>query len=207
MNTFDGANMVFPNRGIHFFLAEIIRFRKQLTVRPEFRSQSGWTNALNSYMVEELERLSDTLENVTYNPDDFTKDELEAHAADTGRTLADDFNALALTADNVLLPAAPVKHVHWNLTGSDPDIPQMTVENCPNDYGRAFITGVDELFVSLTRLDSRHQPQTITKHESVMVRTHLNGLYTICQRKGGEINKPDIPTGTLPSHEPQTFTG
>ena len=41
-NTFKGANTEFPNLGIHFILAEIIKFRKQLTVRQEFKSQSGW---------------------------------------------------------------------------------------------------------------------------------------------------------------------
>lgn len=206
-NTFTGANLSFPNRGIHFMLAEIIRFRKQLVVRPEFQSQSGWTNALNEYMIEELERLSDTLENITYNPDDIPKEELERQAADTTRTLAEDYNERALTADNVLLPAAPVKTIVWDLTGADPDIPQPTPDKIPNDFGRAFITALDELFVMLTRLDSRFQPQSITKYESVMVRTQLNTMYTICQRKGGEVNKPDIPTGTLPSQEPDTFKG
>ena len=50
-NTFRGANPEFPNLGIHFLLAEVIKFRKQLTVRQEFRSQSGWNDALNRYMV------------------------------------------------------------------------------------------------------------------------------------------------------------
>lgn len=207
MNTFYGANLEFPNEGIHFFLAEIMKFRKQLTVRPEFKSQSGWTDALNNYMQEELERLSDTLENITYNPDASTKDELEANAADTTRTLAQDYNNRALTADNILLPAVPVRPVVWDLSGLHVDFPQMTPENCPNDFGRAFITKLDYLFVMLTRLDSRHQPITITKQESAMVRTALNTMYSICQRKGGEANKSDIPTGTLPSEDIKTFKG
>ena len=204
-NTFNGTNMEFPNDGIHFFLAEIIRFRQQLTVRPEFKSLSGWTDALNAYMVEELERLSDTLENITYNPDEISKDELERQAADTARTLSEDYNSRALTADNTLLPSFPVRKVQYDLSGADLDIPQMTKVNCPNDFGRAFITGLDSFFSMITRLDSRWQPMTITKQESVMMRAHLNSLYTICQRKGGEINKPDIPTGTLPSHESEAF--
>ena len=50
-NTFKGANTEFPNLGIHFILSEIIKFRKQLTVRQEFKSQSGWNNALNRYSI------------------------------------------------------------------------------------------------------------------------------------------------------------
>lgn len=206
MNTFSSANTEFPNEGIHFILAEIMKFRKQLTVRPEFKSQSGWTDALNAYMQEELERLSDTLENITYNPDEVLKDELEKQAADTQRKLSEDYNNRALTADNVLLPAVPTRPIVWDLSGVNLDIPQMTPENCPNDFGRAFITKLDYLFVMLTRLDSRFQPITISKSESAMVRTALNALYSICQRKGGEANKSDIPTGTLPSQEAATFT-
>lgn len=207
MNTFTGANLEFPNMGIHFMLGEIMGFRKQLTTRPEFKSQAGWTDALNAYMVEELERLSNTLESITYYPDEVSKDELELQASDSTRSLADDYNERALTVDNVLLPASPVTPIVWKLDGSDVDIPQMTPANCPNDYGRAFISGLDRIFVNLTRLDSRFQPHTITKHESVMVRSLLNILYTICQRKGGEVQKPDVPTGTLPSQEDLTFKG
>ena len=206
-NTFYGANLEFPNLGIHFMLAEIIKFRKQLTVRQEFKSQSGWDDALNRYLVAELEKVADTLENVTYNPEPTPIEVLEAQAADTTRSLQDDYNAYSLAHDNVVMPSAPAKRVVWDLSGSDVDIPQAVPANCPNDYARSFIAALDRLFVSLTRLDSRFQPMMITKYESIMMRNMLNTLYTITQRKGGEVNRSDIPTGTLPSQENGTFTG
>ncbi len=206
-NTFKGANTEFPNLGIHFILSEIIKFRKQLTVRQEFKSQSGWNNALNRYMVTEIEKIGDTLENITYNPDALTQEELEAQAADTTRSVADDYNEVALTQDNVLLPVGVNRTVSWDLSGTDVDIPQLHPGNCPNDAARSFIAALDNLFVELTRVDSRHQPYSLTKYESVMVRSLLNVLYTLTQRKGGEVNRSDIPTGTLPSDEPTTFGG
>ena len=206
-NTFSGANLEFPNLGVHFVLAEIIKFRKQLTIRQEFRSQSGWSNALNNYMIEELEKLADTLENITYNPDVIPKEILELQSADTTRGLSDDYNAYAMSHDNVVMPTARPRQIVWDLSGNDPDIPQMTVENCPNDAARGFLTGVDHFFVEVTRLDSRHQPLMITKYESTMMRALLNILYTLTQRKGGEDNRSDIPVGTLPSQESGTFLG
>jgi len=198
---------VFPNLGIHFILAEIIKYRKQLTVRQEFKSQSGWDNALNSYMVEELEKLADTLENITYNPDAIPKEILEAQAGDTTRSLSDDYNAYALTHDNVVMPTGRSRPVVWDLSGADNDLPQMTPANCPNDHARTFIAGLDNIFTELTRLDSRHQPMMITKYESLMIRGLLNVNYTIAQRKGGEDNRSDISVGTLPNDEPNTFLG
>ena len=206
-NTFTGANVEFPNLGIHFILAEVIKFRKQLTVRQEFKSQSGWNNALNRYMVTEIEKLGDTLENITYNPDVLTLEELEAQAGDSTRNVADDYNELALTQDNVLMPVGVNRQVTWDLTGADVDIPQLHPGNCPNDAARSFTAALDNFFVELTRLDSRHQPYSLTKYESVMMRSLLNVLYTLTQRKGGETNRSDIPTGTLPSDEPTTFGG
>ena len=204
-NTFTGANVEFPNLGIHFILAEVIKFRKQLTVRQEFKSQSGWNNALNRYMVTEIEKLGDTLENITYNPDVLTLEELEAQAGDSTRNVADDYNELALTHDNVLMPVGVNRKVTWDLSGADVDIPQLHPGNCPNDAARSFTAALDNFFVELTRLDSRHQPYSVTKYESVMMRSLLNILYTLTQRKGGEINRSDIPTGTLPSGESATF--
>ena len=206
-NTFTGANLEFPNLGIHFILAEIVKFRKQLTVRQEFKSQSGWNNALNRYMVTEVEKLGDTLENITYNPDTLTLEELEAQAGDSTRNVSDDYNELALTQDNVLMPVGVNRKVNWDLTGTDIDIPQLNPQNCPNDAARTFTAALDNFFVELTRLDSRHQPYSLTKYESVMMRSLLNVLYTLTQRKGGEINRSDIPTGTLPSDESATFGG
>ena len=206
-NTFSGANMEFPNVGIHYLLAEIVKFRKQLTVRNEFRSQSGWNNALNEYMVEELNRLADTLENITYHPTSKSKDQLEQEAADTTRQLEEDYDETAVSSDNVVMPTAHNRIVHWDLTGTNPDLPQPDPNVFLNDHARAFLTGLDRFFTELTRLDSRHQPNTVTKFESVMMRALLNELFTICQRKGGEPNRSDIPTGTLPSMEPNTFKG
>ena len=204
-NTFTGANLEFPNLGIHFILAEVVKFRKQLTVRQEFKSQSGWNNALNRYMVTEIEKLGDTLENITYNPDVLTLEELESQAGDSTRNVADDYNELALTQDNVLMPVGVNRKVTWDLTGADIDIPQLHPGNCPNDAARSFTAALDNFFVELTRIDSRHQPYSLTKYESVMMRSLLNILYTLTQRKGGEVNRSDIPTGTLPSSESATF--
>ena len=204
-NTFLGANLEFPNLGIHFLLAEVIKFRKQLTVRQEFRSQSGGNDGLNRYMITELEKLGDTLENITYNPDSFSLEELEAQAGDTTRTLEEDYNEFALTQDNVLMPVGVNRTLSWDLTATDVDIPQLTPQTCPNDYARTFVAALDNFFVELTRLDSRHQPYAITKYESVMMRSLLNVLYTLTQRKGGEANRSDVPTGTLPSDEGATF--
>ena len=207
MNTFDGANSKFPNLGLHFFVAEVIKFRKQLTVRSELRSQSGWDNALNHYMVVQLEALADTLETITYNPDHFAQEELEEQAGDTTRSLGDDYNERALSSDNVLMPVGSVRETVWKLDGADVDIPQLTPANCPNDTFRAFVTGLDRVYCEATRTDSRHQTDNITKYESTVLRALLNSLYTLTQRKGGEVNKSDIPQGTLPSQEAATFKG
>lgn len=208
-NSFEGANLTFNNRGIHFILAEIMTFRKQLTkrIQQEFQSQSGWDNALNSWMVECLEKIADSLENITYHPTSQSKDELEAQAADTTRTLLEDYNGTAIAADNTVMPVAPPKVVVWKLDGTDADIPQVTPANCPNDFARLFIIGLDEVFTQLTRLDSRFAPFIITKSESVMIRSLLEALITITQRKGGEAARMDIPSGTLNVHEPTTFKG
>lgn len=207
MNTFDGANLVFANRGIHFLLAEVVKFRIQLSLRPELRAQSGWDNALNRWMMVELNRIADTLESITYNQDDRGKEELEAEAADTTRSLEDDFNERAIAVDNVVLSSSRQRPISWKLDGSDPNIPQFTPADVPNDFARSFIVGLDNFFVEATRLDSRHQPQMITRYESTMMRALLNELFTVCQRKGGEVNRSDIPNGTLASEEPNTFKG
>ena len=206
-NTFRGYHPETNNRGIFALCEEIINFRKQLTVRPEVRSQSGWNDALNTFMVTRLERIADTLEKVTYSPSGLTQEQLEVNAADTTRSLADDYSATSVNTDDLLLPAGRPVKFRWVLDGSDPDLPQLSVADCPNDWAYMFITNLDSIFVDITQLDSRSQPSTITKYESAMIRNRLNELFTITQTKGGEVNRNDVPTGTLPSQESGTLQG
>ncbi len=209
MNTFDGTVMSFPNVGIHFVMGETMKFRMQLTKRihNEFHALSGWNDDLNTYMVNELNKIADSLESITYHPEDAPQEELEARAADTTRSLADDYDERALSVDNSLGPVGRPVSVVWMLNDTDPDIPQLTTVNCPNDLGRSFVTYLDGFFTEMSRLDSRHQHNMITKFESVNMRNLLSTLYAICQRKGGEVNRSDIPTGVLEKDEPNTFQG
>lgn len=206
-NSFFGANTVFVNRSLHALLAEIIKIRQQLTVRNELYTRSGWNNAMNTWLETVLNMLRDTVENISYNPDATTLSQLKSNASDTTRTVKDDYNARALASDNLLMPNTQPYPIVWDLTGADPDLPQITVQNCPNDWFRLLIKGLDELFVQSTRLDSRHERNLITKYEGAMLCSLINELFTIVQRKGGEVNRTDIPVGTLPSQEPATFKG
>jgi len=76
-----------------------------------------------------------------------------------------------------------------------------------NDHGRAMIAGLDAFIVMATRLDSRFDPTFVTKYEAVMLINHLEKLYAITKLYGGEDNRMDTPTGTLPADEPKTFGG
>lgn len=207
MNSFTSLNPTFANVGLHFAVDEAIKFRKQLTKRNEFKSQSGWNDAVNRYMMAELEKMYQTLSRVTYNPDAETQEELETAAADTARTLADDFNPFSIRHDNVLGPTPLERTLEYNFDGTDPDIPQPTEENgFVNEVARNFIQMLDRYIVELTRLDSRHEYLMITKYESLMMKDQfLNPLYTLCVVKGGEVNRSDIPSGLLERDEPSTF--
>ena len=180
-NSFKGTVMAFPNRGIHFAFDEGMKFRVQLTKRllNEWKSQSGWDDAMNRYIQVELEKLADTLERTTYNPHTKTQEELEAEAADTSRSLADDYDGLSLTHDNVLDSVQLEIPLEYDLSGSDVDIPQLDQINCPNDVARNFVRGLDLYLGSLTRLDSRHQSNMITKYDSVKSRQRLNELWMV----------------------------
>lgn len=206
MNSFTNLNPKFANVGIHFAVDEAMKFRMQLTKRNEFKSMSGWNDAMNRYMQTELEKMNQTLSRMTYNPDGDTQEDLEAQAADTTRTLKDEFNAVSMRHDNVLGPVPLEREVEYDFTGADPDIPQPTKDVYVNEVARNFIQMLDRYIVELTRLDSRHEYDMITKYESRMMKDQfLNVLWTLTEVKGGEVNRSDIPSGVLNKDEPSTF--
>ena len=209
-HTFTGMVMSFVNRGIHTLLAEGLKLRKQLTQRVEFRSQSGWNDALNHYIMTELEALAQTVKRATYSPSDSdpaaAKATRIAEAKDTSTTLASAFDGQSVNGDDIVLPASTLTgDVPYDLSGAHEDFPQPTPDLILNDFGRILITGLDRFLVAATQLDSRSQPVTINAMESAQLLALLNELYALCMVKGGEENRSETPTGLMPSQAAETF--
>lgn len=209
-HTFTGMVTEFPNRGIHFIIAETLKFRKQLTVRREFTSQSGWNDSLNDYMKQELENLCLTIKRVTYSPSSpdpaTAKANRIAEAKDVTKTLLDAFDGKSINSDDLVMPSGALdREVPYDLSGNHLDYPQPTPDVIKNDFARMFIVGLDNFVVTGTQLDSRTQPVTINAMESAQLLNLLNELYAVCIVKGGEENRSETPTGLLPSQVAGTF--
>lgn len=209
-NTFTGAVLAFPNRGIHFMIAEVMTLRKQLFLRTEFKSQSGWNDAMNQYLKDELEKIAQTVKRITYSPsgDDpaVVREARIAEAKDTAKKLSDVFDGKSINSDDLVMPANVwEKELPYDLTGAHPDFPQPTLDRIPNDFARAFVVALDNYVVTATNLDSRTQPATINAYESAQLQALLNEMYAIAMIKGGEANRVDVPTGLAMSERPTTF--
>ena len=181
-NSFRGANLSgIANKGVLALCTEVLKFRKQLTLRSELREQSGWNDELNAYLTDSLNALCETLEGVTYTA-------MQQPVA-------------------TLMPSPIPVTFPYVLDGSHPDYPQLDAEAYQNDWLKMFIWELDHTFAEATRLDCRHSGYTVPKTQSVMIKGMLNNLMQIVQAKGGEGNRVNTPTGTLPSQEADTFQG
>jgi len=209
-HTFTGLVPSFPNRGIHFLVTEALTFRKQLTVRPEFQSQSGWNDSMNGYIKRQLEALAQTVKRVTYSPSGAdptaVKDQRINEAKDSAHTLAESFDGKSINSDDLVMPAmGHEKSVPFDLSGNHPDFPQPTHDVVENDFARMLIIGLDNFVVTATQCDSRTQPATINAMESAQLQALLNELYATAMVKGGEANRVETPTGLMPSDRSGTF--
>ena len=209
-HTFTGMVKAFPNRGIHFLVAEVLKVRRQLSVRAEFRSQSGWNDSLNAYIKRQLEALAQTVKRVTYSPSgsdpDAVKEKRVQEAKDTSTGLAEAFDGKSINSDDLVMPSGTLpREIPYDLSGAHPDYPQPTPDTVLNDFGRMLIIGLDHFLVIATQLDSRTQPVTINAMESAQLLNLLNELYAMCMKKGGEENRSETPTGLLPSQVSETF--
>lgn len=136
-----------------------------------------------------------------------TETQIEQLAADPTSSLLAEFNNNSPDIDNVLPPPNGNRGITAVLDGTDLNLPQLDQTNCPNDQFRGFIEGLDNFAVQATRLDSRNDPNVITKYENAMLHGLLSQLWAILKDFGGENNRMDIPAGTLPDDEPNTFMG
>lgn len=209
-NTFTGMVKEVVNTGILFVIAEVLGFRVQLTMRDEFKSQSGWNDSLNGYVMRRLEAIRQTVARVTYSPSESdpeaTRIKRIQEAKDTSTTLAAAFGDESINNDDLVMPVGAVpSELSYDLSGAHPDYPQPTAANIPNNHARALVTKLDQVVTTLTRLDSRTQPSTINAPESAQIQAMLGEAYAIAKEKGGEANRADTPSGVTPSQEVATF--
>lgn len=181
-NSFQGSNLSgIANKGVLALAVETLKFRAQLTLRNELREQSGWNDELNEFLQQGVQALDATLKGVTY----------KSSTSPTG----------------TVMPSPMPRTLQYELSGSDPDFPQMDDTKHKNDWLKIFIWELDHTFCEVTRLDCRHSGYAIPEQQAAMIGAMLNNLMTIIQEKGGETNRVFTPTGTLPSQESQTFHG
>jgi len=210
-NSFTGMVTEVVNTGILFVIAEILTLRKQLTMRSEFKAQSGWNDSLQGYILRGLEAIAQSVKRVTYSPADVDPDAIRAQrlaeAKDTSITLKTAWDGKSVNSDDIVMPSGinQGREVNFDPSGADPNFPQPTPELIPNDFARALLIKLDQTIVALTRLDSRSQPSTINAAESAQIQAFLNEAYGICIVKGGEAHRADIPSGVMPADEPGTF--
>lgn len=209
-NTFTGMITKYRNQGINHLVRDTLQFRRQLTLIAEFKGESGWNDAINQYMIVELEKLAQTVKRVTYSPQSADPAAVLANrltdAKNTGTTLKDAFDGKSINTDDVPMPGNTLEFtLDVDLSGVHPDYPQPTAAVIKNDVARTFVQTLDQFCVLATRLDSRVQVSTINAAESAQLLAVLNSLYAICMIRGGEKNKSIIPSGVLPSEEPTTY--
>jgi len=209
-NTFTGMITKYRNQGINHLVRDTLQFRRQLTLIAEFKGESGWNDAINQYMIVELEKLAQTVKRVTYSPQSAdpaaTLANRLAEAKNTATTLKDAFDGKSINTDDVPMPGNTLEFtLDVDLSGVHPDYPQPTATVIKNDVARTFVQTLDQFCVLATRLDSRVQVSTINAAESAQLLAVLNSLYAICMIRGGEKNKSIIPSGVLPSEEPTTY--
>lgn len=209
-NSFTGLVPACTNRGIHAIVDEAMSLRMQLVKRPERDSLSGWNDALNFFMLQQLEKLRKTVARVTYNPSGSNPEDVRsqrmAEAGDVNVTLGSLHNDGAVHYDDLMLAVRErQEEFPYDFSGADRNIPQPTPEFVPNHWLRTFIRNLDAFVVHVSRLDSRHEPGTVNPYESAQITMLLQGLYAMCLDKGGAFNRNDTPDGVTPLQETQTF--
>jgi len=205
-NSFAGLRTKVGNLGCRAVIAEMISFRKNLTLKAEFDESSGWNDPLNQWMADELGRIRRTIGLVSTQKALADQEALNAQrktdAANEDQTLKSRYSTSnPITADDIQLPssAVPGNVLPYDFSGADPDIPQVFGKK--NTMLVEFCTQLDIAIKETTRLDCQGAGQTIPLQQGAMIVAMLDSLFTILQEKGGQANRRDIADGTSRSQD------
>lgn len=218
-NSFAGTNLRVGNHGIRSVMAEMLDFRTQVTRTDWIRQLGGWDHGANQNFAEGLGQVRRTLAHVTYNeapaPDSGESAtgasagqrerelQREAEAINEDATLLELFNAgEPLAVDDVAMPASFQAILPFDLTGANPDYPQMSDPKFKNNWLKQFVAVLDIFVRDASTLACAPSGSSIPKRQSVMLHSHLQTAFAILQVKGGPKNATHVVNGT----DPESFT-
>lgn len=200
-NSFTGLRRKVGNRACRALVNELMAYREQICLRGEWNQASGWDDAFNSWMAEELGRVRKSVAYVTTEKSSEDQDALNEQrskeAADENQTLLDRYtNGNPITTDDILMPSNvdTNNELPFDFSGADPRIPQ--VHGRKNQILVTYVGELDRTIAEITNLDCQATGTTIPATQSRMVVALLDSLYTILQSKGGEKNRRTIAQGT-----------
>lgn len=214
-NSFTGTNKRVGNQGIRSVIDEIMSFRTQITRTDEIRQVGGWGDPLNEYLAKGLGRIRKTLSLVTYDQPEYPdtgasstdssagqaerQAAREAAAKDEDAKLRDIFGSShPLSVDDTQMPASHQSELPYDFTGKDPNFPQLSDIKYQNVFLKQFVAVLDMAVRDSSTLACAEYGYTIPPNESVIIHSHLETAFTICQTKGGSENRPHIINGTDP---------
>lgn len=182
-------------------VGELLETRHQLILRGEWDTASGWDDPLNHWIAQELGRIRTTVGVLTTEkalPDQKDlNDQRSKEAADEWQSLLERYNnGKPITEDDILMPSGFLdeNELPYDFSGADKEIPQ--IQGRKNKNLVAFVTQLDRLVKEITCLDCQAAGTTLPKTEAAIVVAMLDSLFTLCQLKGGEVNRRTIAQGT-----------
>jgi hypothetical protein len=218
-NSFAGTNLRVGNHGVRSIVGEMLDFRAQVTRTDWLRQLGGWDHGANQMFAEGLGHVRKTLAHVTYNERPAVDTgasatgasagqrerelERQAEAIDENATLLELFRSgEPLSVDDVAMPASFQAVLPYDLTGANPDFPQMSDPKFKNNWLKQFIAVLDIFVRDATTLACAPSGSSIPQRQSVMLHNHLETAFAILQVKGGPNRAAHVVNGT----DPESFT-
>ena len=218
-NSFAGTNLRVGNLGVRSIIGEMLDFRTQVTRTDWIRQLGGWDHGANQNFAEGLGNVRKTLAHVTYNQTPSVDNDESATDASSGqreRELARQAEAInedarlvnlfragePLAIDDVAMPASFQSVLPYDLSGENPDFPQMSDPKFKNNWLKQFVAVLDIFVRDASTLACAPSGASIPQRQSVMLHNHLQAAFAILQTKGGPNNAPHVVNGT----DPESFT-
>lgn len=176
-------------------------FRQELISNDDLKDRGGIDTTTQNHFMSLLANVDKVRRRVTYNPEGLDLGSITPSIIDVDNNVTEPQFDKTAVGDVVQGQSGAEFDLPFNFDGTDPDFPSQSKVSLESPIGVALLNLIDQTFVVITRLESRHRTTFITVPDSRRVFQMLEQCHETLRHLGGDENRVDV-ANPLASDEP-----
>jgi|APSaa5957512493_1039668.scaffolds.fasta_scaffold80265_2 hypothetical protein len=195
--------VITKSRNYHFvaLMSQLKVFRQEVVSNDDLKNRGGLDTTTQQHFLTHLAMVDKLRRRVTYNPEGLDVKSILPAVIDVDNNVTTDPLGKTASGDVVQGQSGAEFDLPFHFDGTDPDFPPHSKIQLESPLGVGTVGLIDQSFVVISRLESRHRTKYVYYEDSMRIYQMLEMIFEELKFLGGDENRVDI-ANPLASDEP-----